>query len=192
MAKINLSKAFTLRKRLRGIISNISNELSNSSTYYFVSKTYPDGQVIESADKPFEFKGLDLTGTYKLLEEAGKNIIILNNLIDEANVISARKVINELEAEKNKIGVIRHLANDRKSYKESVSTYDSTFYMEENKVRGGIVTETYKLSNDDNWEKAVEECKKKILKLEDQLSDINSSTKFEVPDEIINFIDEYF
>ena len=190
MAKITLLKAFTLRKRLRSIIDNITEELRGARTFFEVSSTYPDGSVISGKDKAFDYNGLSLLETYNLLTAASNHMLELNNLIDEANAVHARKVINELELEKNKVGMLRALGNNRKRYSETVSEYQ--IFSES--VRGGasgangIVTTKYKLTDDFDWAQESENCRKRIVKLEDKLAEVNASTTLELSDEIINFI----
>ena len=120
MAKITLTKAFTLRKRLRSIIDEIISNLRNGETYIEVSSTYPDGAVVPGNQKPFDYKGHSLSETYNLLNKANSYMLTFNNLIDETNAVQARKVINELELEKGKVGILKSLANNRKMFKESV------------------------------------------------------------------------
>ena len=189
MAKINLTRSFILRQRLRSIINNITNALSYASIWIEESTTYPDKTVVPSNQKPFEYKGMNLQETYELLTKGNEFILTLNNLIDEANVIKARKIINEIEVEKGKVAMLKNLANDYKNYKDSSSSYSS--YTNENNVHcRGIVTTKNIRTNDYNWVKALDECEKKIVFLEDELSDANSTTFFEVPDELLQFIKE--
>ena len=37
---------------------------------------------------------------------------------------------------------------------------------------------------------AYNECRKNVVKLEDKLSEVNSTTMFDVPDEIIDFVSD--
>lgn len=189
MGKTSLLKAFTLRKRLRSIITTISDNLSDAPVYIHVSSTYPDGQVVEHNKKPFEYKGRNIEETYSLLLEAEKNMVILNNLIDEANVKEARKYINELEMTKANVSMLESFAKEKKRFAETVSTYDSSFYDEAKEKRGGIITNRYTLVSDFDWAEEARNCKKKIVKLEDKLSEINATTVVEIPDGVLVFIE---
>ena len=190
MAKINLTRSFTLRKRLRTIVNKLENQLNAATTYVKVSVTYPDGSVVETSDKPFNYKNKGLIETYKLLEQGNNFIITLNNLIDEANVLHARKVINELEVEKSRVSLLHHFVSDKSFFSETTKKFEN-FYMPDGKTSiKGIVTTNFKLIDDTDWEKMEEDCKKKIILLEDKITELNSTTIFEVPDEIINFIEE--
>ena len=190
MAKINLVRGFTLRKRLRTILDKITLALSTAQTYIEVSTTYPDGNVVNSSEKAFSYKDKSLLETYKVLEKGSSYITELNNLIDDANNINARKIINELEAEKSKISMLKRLASNSSRFTETISTYDTNYMTEGNKSCGGIITRNYKLVEDFDWTKEADDCRKKIVILEDKLSEVNSTTYFEVPEEIINFIEE--
>lgn len=190
MNKVNLTRAFTLRKRLRTIVTEITEKLKGASTFILVSSTYPNNQVFKSGEKPFNYKGMDIQGAYNHLLTANKNIVTLNNIIDNANVPEARAVINEIEAEKNRVSVLNKFANDNKNFKESVSRFEKFVYDDVSKLQGGVVTETYKKVSSFDWEKEADLCRRKIVSLEDKLSDINSSTMVEIPDDIMDFIEK--
>lgn len=191
MAKITLLKAFTLRKRLRTIIDNIIGELREAQTFIKVSSKYPDGYIISGNEKPFDHNGLSLLDTYKLLNTANGHMLTLNNLIDEANVVHARKIINELELEKGKAGMLKRLASNRKNFSESVSEYQviSDSVIGSDTARG-LVTTKYQLTDDFDWIKEAENCRKKIVKLEDKLAEANASTQIEIDDKLLSFIEE--
>lgn len=186
MAKISLSRSFILRTRLRSIIENFKDALSTASTYIHESSVYSDGKVVKTNAKPFSFHDMDLAKTYDTFTKANNYMIILNNLIDEANVLHARKIINELEMEKNKTALLRHLQREQESFTETRDivcqgdSKDSTYY----------VTENYKLTNDTDWKTLFTKNRKRISELEDKLSETNANSLFELPDEIISFISD--
>ena len=188
MAKVNLTRAFTLRKRLRSIIDNIISALRDGKTFIEVSSTYPDGTIVKSNEKHFNYKEMSILETYRHLLTADGYMLTLNNLIDDANNIQARKVINEIELIKSNIHMLNKLAIDRKNFSESVSRYRSSGIHENES--SGIVTTNYELSDDFDWEKESADCKRKIVILEDKLSDINSSTFIDLSDDILAFIKE--
>ena len=53
-----------------------------------------------------------------------------------------------------------------------------------------LITNSYVRTNNYDWTNAYNECRKNVVKLEDKLSEVNSTTMFDVPDEIINFVSD--
>lgn len=190
MSKINLARAFTLRKRLRSVVNEIGDKLGNASVFIHVSTEYPDEQVIETNIKPFGYKGLDLMGTYKLYVEANKKMVQLNNLIDCANVPVARSKINELESQKSFVGILNNFAEENKTFVEKSSKYETFIDSSIRETKGGIVTKNFKKICDYDWEQEADNCRKRIVQLEDELSDINATTVIDVPDDLIKFIEK--
>lgn len=191
MSKINLNRAFTLRKRLRTVVNEITEKLRNGSVIVHISTNYPNDTVLETGDKDFEYKGLNLMDTYMLLLEAKKHMVLLNNLIDCANIPDARSIINEIEGEKGIVGVLSNFAEENKNFKESSSKFEPLFEDSIRSTKGGVVTKNYKKTCEYNWEKEAADCKKRIISLEDKLSEVNASTIVEIPDEIIKFIENH-
>lgn len=191
MSKINLSRAFTLRKRLRSVVNEITERLRNGSVIVHVSTIYPNDTVLETGDKDFDYKGLNLMDTYKLLLEANEHMVQLNNIIDNANVPEARSIINEIEGEKGIVGVLNNFAEENKNFKESSSKFEPLFEDIVRSTKGGVVTKNYKKACDYDWEKEAADCKKRIISLEDKLSEVNASTIVEIPDEVLKFIENH-
>lgn len=190
MAQISLTRGFTLRKRLRTLVNDFSTSLERA-TLWIKSKTiYPDKTEIKSNEKPFEYKGKNVAETFALLEKGNEYMLTLNNLIDEANIKEARKVINEIEIQKSKIHLLQTLSREMDSFVESNTIYDTDFTSDGSKTINGLITEKYIRTNDFDWKKEYEETRKNIVMLEDKLTDINGTTTFNCPDEIISFIRE--
>ena len=183
MRKINLTRAFTLRKRLRTILTDISKRINFANVGRLDTTVYPDDKVVKSTEKDFDYKGLNLQDTYELLLKGNDYMLTLNNLIDKANVEHARPIINELENEKSKISLLKNLSDTANEFTETKTAY-------ENVGTVVLVTRNYVRTNDYDWNNAYNECKKNVVKLEDKLSEVNATTMFDVPEEIINFVSD--
>ena len=188
MAKINLTRAFTLRKRLRTFLNDITTSLSYANVGRLDHKTYPDSKIVKSNEKEYEYNGLNLQDAYELLLKGNEYMVTLNNLIDKANVEYARPVINELESEKSKIHLLSLLSQSAKNFVESDTSYESYGLSRDNNMV--LITNSYVRTNNYDWTNAYNECRKNVVKLEDKLSEVNSTTMFDVPDEIINFVSD--
>ena len=146
MAKINLTRAFTLRKRLRTFLNDITTSLSYANVGRLDYKTYPDCKMVKSNEKDFEYNGLNLQEAYELLLKGNEHMITLNNLIDKANVEYARPIINELESEKSKVHLLSLLSQSAKDFVESNTSYESYGLSRDNNMV--LVTNNYIRTND--------------------------------------------
>lgn len=169
---MTLAKAFVVRKRLNSEFIKISDKLDNTPLWFEVGKAEE-----EAAAQSFD-------GDYEKMVEFSNVISELNAAIDKANGDSqARKIIAEISEAKILLSKTEKFGREAKRFVASKDIFDNYKY-NENGERGTYVTHNYKMSTSMDFEKLAKDYKKKIRKLEDQLSEENAKTIVKISEEL--------
>lgn len=170
---MNISKAFVERNRIKQYISGLTaiiqttpvsydKKIGNMESSQLNGETYME--IIEKIIKAKEFLGQ------------------LNQAIDEANIKKSRKFLNELEACKACLATIQYTLNKADSVikKEIVYKDGQEIIIEKDLV----VDVTY-------LQEKQKELKKKIKKLEDDISVANAGVELELSEDLKEFLGNY-
>ena len=192
MAKVSLAKAFVVRSRLKSKIDFLSNSLLLSEVTHLASSVYEDGNntMVAAEAKPATINGLSLDETYLTFIKGSGYLAVLNSAIDETNAVSSRKILNEIQTIKRQYHVTERFSNQVEKAQLKSVEYDSRQFNALTKETGCKVTHFYKLDTSLDYKKLGKELKKKLEALEDELSEQNIKQKVEIPDEILEFVNE--
>ena len=168
---LNLTTAFTLRKRIKELISKINAQMIYAQ---YVVEPERKAEILEA------FETNDVEGSYKLLTDLMEANRELSNLIDEQN-LAGKKILNALNKVNAQITVIQQVENKLKANRSTKSR---------NPVTGNWEVDTLEKITDFDATKELETLKQKKVRLEDELSKNNSQAKltFDLNDEIYNRI----
>lgn len=165
--KLNLTKAFTLRKRINELANKAMNEINYNPAIV------PEEEV-ESAKAKYEFGSYD--ENLKFYEMALDASTDVSNGIEKANV-DGKIILNKINKINTKINEIESCIRNLNA---------STVRKDRNPVTGvWEKIEAVRMSNID-YTQHLKELKQEKVRLEDELSTFNSSTNFtvDIPDSI--------
>lgn len=169
--ELNMSTAFTLRKRLKTLAKQYEIVLIHSR--YIVE---PE-QVEEELEK---FENKNVYDTVVIWSKLNDELYRLSNLIDENNQ-KGKIYLNQLNVINKKIEVTTQLVQLLKLNRTQKSR---------NPVTGNWEVTKLEKITDTDFEKILEALSKEKIRAEDELSKVNSNTKleFELDDEIYHKI----
>lgn len=156
---LNLTTAFTLRKRIKELLNKINSQMSFSQ---YVVEPERKAELLEA------FETNDVEGSYKLLTDLMEANRELSDLIDSQN-LEGKKILNGLNKVNAQITVVQQIENKLKANRTSKSR---------NPVTGNWEVATLEKITDFDATKELETLKQKKVRLEDELSKINSKAKF--------------
>lgn len=164
---LNLTTAFTLRKRIKELLNKINAQMIYAQ---YVVEPERKAEILES----FETKTVE--GSYKFLSDLMEANRELSNLIDEQN-LAGKKILNDLNKVNAQITVIQQVENKLKANRSTKSR---------NPVTGNWEVDTLEKITDFDATKELETLKQNKVRLEDELSKNNSQAKltFDLNDEI--------
>lgn len=164
---LNLTTAFTLRKRIKELINKINAQMIYAQ---YVVEPERKEEILEA----FETKNVE--GSYQFLSELMEANRELSNLIDEQN-LAGKKILNALNKVNAQITVTQQIENKLKANRTSKSR---------NPVTGNWEVATLEKITEFDATKELETLKQKKVRLEDELSKNNSQAKltFDLNDEI--------
>jgi uncharacterized protein YpuA (DUF1002 family) len=165
--ELNLTSAFTLRKRIKEL-GRVNEQILAFSKYVVEPE-----QVDEELEK---FENKNVYDTFMLCSKCGDEAYRLQNLIDEHNN-KGKVVLNQLNAINKKIEIATRCANALKVNRTQKSRNPVTGNWE--------VTKLQKITDTD-FETILDALTKEKVRAEDELSKINSKETFtfELDDEI--------
>lgn len=165
--ELNLTSAFTLRKRIKEL-GRVNEQILAYSKYVVEPE-----QVDEELEK---FENKNVYDTFMLCAKCGDEAYRLQNLIDEHNS-KGKVVLNQLNVINKKIEIATRCANALKLNRTSKSRNPVTGNWE--------VTKLVKITDTD-FEAILDALTKEKVRAEDELSKINSKETFtfELDDEI--------
>lgn len=168
---LNLTTAFTLRKRIKELLNKINAQMIYAQ---YVVEPERKEEILES----FETKNVE--GSYKFLSDLMEANRELSNLIDEQN-LAGKKILNALNKVNAQITLVQQIENKLKANRTSKSR---------NPVTGNWEVATLEKITEFDATKELETLKQKKVRLEDELSKNNSQAKltFDLNDEIYNRI----
>lgn len=168
---MNIKKAFTIRSRLNKYAKDLSIQLTA------VSLEVPEST--QFSDK--------IDAAYEQLNKSIEALAKLNALIDKANGNSeARYNISKQEGLKNLVHRIESFALTQRDFIPEREEYDQ-YRCDENGNKGAYVIKKYKLNTKIDWISELKKVKKELVKLQDDLDEINSKIEVDVPEDIIEF-----
>lgn len=169
--ELNMTTAFTLRKRIKELAKQYEMVINYSK--YVVE---PE-QVEEELEK---FENKNVYDTFMIWSKCNDESYKLSNLIDENNE-KGKACLNALNAINKKIEVATRLEQMLKANRTQKSR---------NPVTGNWEVTKLEKITDTDFEKIIDALTKEKVRIEDELSKINSSTKFsfELDDEIYHKI----
>ena len=156
---LNLTTAFTLRKRIKELLNKINSQMSFSQ---YVVEPERKAELLEA------FETNDVEGSYKLLTDLMEANRELSDLIDSQN-LEGKKILNGLNKVNAQIMVVQQIENKLKANRTSKSR---------NPVTGNWEVTTLEKITDFDATKELETLKQKKVRLEDELAKINSKAKF--------------
>lgn len=169
--ELNMTTAFTLRKRIKELAKQYEMVINYSK--YVVE---PE-QVEEELEK---FENKNVYDTFMIWSKCNDESYKLSNLIDENNE-KGKACLNALNVINKKIEVATRLEQLLKANRTQKSR---------NPVTGNWEVTKLEKITDTDFEKIIDSLTKEKVRIEDELSKINSSTKFsfELDDEIYHKI----
>ena len=156
---LNLTTAFTLRKRIKELLNKINSQMVFAQ---YVVDPERKAEMLET------FETNDVEGSYKLLTDLMEANRELSDLIDSQN-LEGKKILNGLNKINAQITVIQQIENKLKANRTSKSR---------NPVTGNWEVTTLEKITDFDATKELETLKQKKVRLEDELAKINSKAKF--------------
>ncbi len=164
---LNLTTAFTLRKRIKELINKINAQMIYAQ---YVVEPERKEEILEA----FETKNVE--GSYQFLSELMEANRELSNLIDEQN-LAGKKILNDLNKVNAQIILVQQIETKLKANRTSKSR---------NPVTGNWEVATLEKITEFDATKELETLKQKKVRLEDELSKNNSQAKlvFNLNDEI--------
>jgi hypothetical protein len=156
---LNLTTAFTLRKRIKELLNKINSQMIYAQ---YVVEPERKEEILEA------FETNDVEGSYKLLTDLMEANRELSDLIDSQN-LEGKKILNGLNKVNAQITVVQQIENKLKANRTSKSR---------NPVTGNWEVATLEKITDFDATKELETLKQKKVRLEDELSKINSQAKF--------------
>jgi len=164
---LNLTTAFTLRKRIKELMNKVSNQMRGSN---YVVEPERVNEVLET------FETGDVEGAYKLYTELQNANRELCDLIDQNN-LEGKKLLNKLHVVNDQIMLVTLMEGRLKANRTSKSR---------NPVTGNWEVTTLTKITEFNTDKELETLKQQKVRFEDELTKINSKAKitFNLNDEI--------
>ena len=156
---LNLTTAFTLRKRIKELLNKINSQMVYAQ---YVVEPERKEEILEA----FETKNVE--GSYKLLTDLMETNRELSDLIDSQN-LEGKKILNALNKVNAQITVVQQIENKLKANRTSKSR---------NPVTGNWEVATLEKITEFDATKELEALKQKKVRLEDELAKINSKAKF--------------
>ena len=165
--ELNLTTAFTLRKRIKDLLNKVSYQLQASN---YVVEPERVNEVLETLESG------NVESAYKLYAELLNANRELTDLIDQNNA-DGKKLLNEVTMTNQKINLITIIDNKLKANRTSKSR---------NPVTGNWEVTTLTKITEFDTAKELETLKQKKVRLEDELTKVNSKAKltFDLNDEI--------
>lgn len=173
---MNLKKAFVVRSRLTRKYRELESDVEQLN-YKVQEKDYDDYMSKVNVD-----------GAYQQLCKAGEMLAKMNAAIDKANGNSkARENLSLQEALRRRLTIAIRYKEEQNAYKPQEEEYDSYRY-DANGNKGTFITKVYKKTSNIDWMEESEKIKREMLKLQDELDEINSEAIVEVPQEVLDYI----
>lgn len=173
---MNLKKAFVVRSRLTRHYRELENDVEHLN-YKVQEKDYDDYMSKVNVD-----------AAYGQLIEAGEMLAKMNAAIDCANGNSkARLNLSRQEALRRRFIIAMRYKTEQNAFKPQEEEYDSYRY-DSNGNKGTFITKVYKKTSDIDWMEESENIKREMIKLQDELDEINSEAIVEVPQEVLDYI----
>ena len=165
--ELNLTTAFTLRKRIKELLGKVNYQLQASN---YVVEPERVNEVLETIESG------NIESAYKLYAELLNANRELTDLIDQNNA-DGKKLLNEVTMTNQKINLITFIDNKLKANRTSKSR---------NPVTGNWEVTTLTKITEFDTAKELETLKQKKVRLEDELTKVNSKAKltFDLNDEI--------
>lgn len=165
--ELNLTTAFTLRKRIKELLGKVNYQLQSSN---YVVEPERVNEVLETIESG------NVESAYKLYAELLNANRELTDLIDQNNA-DGKKLLNEVTMTNQKINLITVIDNKLKANRTSKSR---------NPVTGNWEVTTLTKITEFDTAKELETLKQKKVRLEDELTKVNSKAKltFDLNDEI--------
>lgn len=165
--ELNLTTAFTLRKRIKELLGKVNYQLQSSN---YVVEPERVNEVLETIESG------NIESAYKLYAELLNANRELTDLIDQNNA-DGKKLLNEVTMTNQKINLITFIDNKLKANRTSKSR---------NPVTGNWEVTTLTKITEFDTAKELETLKQKKVRLEDELTKVNSKAKltFDLNDEI--------
>lgn len=165
--ELNLTTAFTLRKRIKELLGKVNYQLQASN---YVVEPERVNEVLETIESG------NIESAYKLYAELLNANRELTDLIDQNNA-DGKKLLNEVTMTNQKINLITVIDNKLKANRTSKSR---------NPVTGNWEVTTLTKITEFDTAKELETLKQKKVRLEDELTKVNSKAKltFDLNDEI--------
>lgn len=165
--ELNLTTAFTLRKRIKELLGKVNYQLQSSN---YVVEPERVNEVLETIESG------NIESAYKLYAELLNANRELTDLIDQNNA-DGKKLLNEVTMTNQKINLITVIDNKLKANRTSKSR---------NPVTGNWEVTTLTKITEFDTAKELETLKQKKVRLEDELTKVNSKAKltFDLNDEI--------
>lgn len=165
--ELNLTTAFTLRKRIKELLGKVNYQLQASN---YVVEPERVNEVLETIESG------NVESAYKLYAELLNANRELTDLIDQNNA-DGKKLLNEVTMTNQKINLITVIDNKLKANRTSKSR---------NPVTGNWEVTTLTKITEFDTAKELETLKQKKVRLEDELTKVNSKAKltFDLNDEI--------
>lgn len=157
--ELNLTSAFTLRKRINAIASEIKSKGMYTSLVV-------EPESLEDTNKIFVTGNLD--SDMVLMESAIDAGVELSNEIDKMNVVG-KGIMNKIQRINDKVEVYRRMVS---------SLTQNKLRKERNPVTGVWETRSLVAVSDKDYSERIKELLREKMRLEDELTKYNSSTKF--------------
>ena len=185
---MKLSRAFTERARLTKAYEAIIGNINQTDFNLEVKNVTFEGLVPKYYDFVRKAPKYDLDQMLVELKEVGNALALFNAAIDEANANSeARFILSQLTNLRRQQVVIGRLVSYQDNFVQSREEYDSRKYDEKGN-QGVYVTKYFIPASNQDFTAIYKANEKSIRDLEDRLSEINSTTDVEVPEEVINVL----
>lgn len=165
--ELNLTTAFTLRKRIKELLNKVSYQLQCPN---YVVEPERVNEVLETLESG------NVEGAYRLYAELQNANRALSDLIDQNNA-DGKKLLNEVTMINTQINLVTIIDNKLKANRTSKSR---------NPVTGNWEVTTLTKITEFDTAKELETLKQKKVRLEDELTKVNSKAKltFDLNDEI--------
>lgn len=170
---MNIAKAFVERNRLKQYISGLTSIITAVPVYY-------DKKVGNT--NPTQLNGKSYSEMVDEIIKAKEFFGQFNQAIDEANIKKSRKLLNELEASKACLATIQCTLNKAENVVKKDIVYKDG---QEIIVERELVVDVSKLQEEQK------KLKKKIKKLEDDISVANAETEVILSDALKEYLENY-
>lgn len=185
---MKLSRAFTERARLTKAYEAMIGNINQTDFNIEVKNVSFEGTNLKNFDFAKKAPKYNLDQLWVEVTELGNALALFNAAIDEANANSeARFILSQLTNLRRQQVVIGRLVSYQDNFVPSREEYDSRKYDEKGN-QGVYVTKYFIPASTQDFTALYKENERTIHDLEDKLSEINSTTEVNVPQEVLDVL----